>query len=120
MSNQAFSHQPGTAIECLSIPITLHKEENKCGFKIGGGIDQDYRKSPQGCEKTWPIQKFITRENIVLLDQLHLARWTRFGTRVTRITVMIGVIRMTSSGGNLLEHFDGKRKVWWGSFTRIF
>ena len=49
-SNQAFSHQPGTAIECLSIPITLHKEENKCGFKIGGGIDQDYRKSPQGCE----------------------------------------------------------------------
>ena len=50
MSNQAFSHQPGTAIECLSIPITLHKEENKCGFKIGGGIDQDYRKSPQGSE----------------------------------------------------------------------
>ena len=60
MSNQAFSHQPGTAIECLSIPITLHKEENKCGFKIGGGIDQDYRKSPQGCEKTWPIQKFLS------------------------------------------------------------
>lgn len=20
----------------------------KCGFKIGGGIDQDFRKSPQG------------------------------------------------------------------------
>lgn len=20
----------------------------RCGFKIGGGIDQDYRKSPQG------------------------------------------------------------------------
>lgn len=20
----------------------------KCGFKIGGGIDQDYKKSPQG------------------------------------------------------------------------
>lgn len=41
----------------LQIPITLHKEtevnENgeevmKCGFKIGGGIDQDFRKSPQG------------------------------------------------------------------------
>lgn len=53
----AFSHQPGTVMECLSIPITLHKEteinENgeevmKCGFKIGGGIDQDYTKSPQG------------------------------------------------------------------------
>ena len=54
--NLAFSHEPGTAISCLSIPITLHKEgggpgipetELKCGFKIGGGIDQDYRKSPQ-------------------------------------------------------------------------
>lgn len=41
----------------LQIPITLHKEteinENgeevmKCGFKIGGGIDQDFTKSPQG------------------------------------------------------------------------
>ncbi len=43
------------------IPITLIKESAgsggvpgtveevmKCGFKIGGGIDQDYRKSPQG------------------------------------------------------------------------
>ena len=51
MSNQeAFRHQPGRAIECLSIPITLHKEESRCGFKIGGGIDQDYRKSPQGYE----------------------------------------------------------------------
>nr|CAD7460702.1 unnamed protein product [Timema tahoe] len=41
----------------LQIPITLQKEPGldpegrevlKCGFKIGGGIDQDYRKSPQG------------------------------------------------------------------------
>merc|ERR1711874_955655 len=54
--NLAFSHEPGTAISCLSIPIILHKEgapgvpetDLKCGFKIGGGIDQDYRKSPQG------------------------------------------------------------------------
>lgn len=53
----AFQHQAGTAMECLSIPIILVKEtdvnENgeevmKCGFKIGGGIDQDFRKSPQG------------------------------------------------------------------------
>ncbi|KAK6617300.1 hypothetical protein RUM44_005631 [Polyplax serrata] len=53
----AFQHQAGTAMECLSIPITLHKESGldcegrevlKCGFKIGGGIDQDFRKSPQG------------------------------------------------------------------------
>lgn len=41
----------------FQIPITLHKEVDcdsegrevlKCGFKIGGGIDQDYKKSPQG------------------------------------------------------------------------
>lgn len=53
----AFEHQPGMAIECLSIPIKLTKEPGldsegrevlKCGFKIGGGIDQDFRKSPQG------------------------------------------------------------------------
>ncbi|KAK9758716.1 PDZ domain [Popillia japonica] len=48
----AFQHQAGTAMECLSIPITLHKEVDgdtlRCGFKIGGGIDQDYHKSPQG------------------------------------------------------------------------
>ena len=56
--NLAFAHEPGTAISCLSIPIILHKEgapgvpetDLKCGFKIGGGIDQDYRKSPQVSE----------------------------------------------------------------------
>ncbi|XP_024940101.1 uncharacterized protein C45G9.7 isoform X2 [Cephus cinctus] len=56
-AKMAFQHQAGTAMECLSIPITLHKEPEinangeevmKCGFKIGGGIDQDFRKSPQG------------------------------------------------------------------------
>ena len=87
-TNMAFQHEPGTAIECLSvrkpccfrifhnllvlfhavgrlhlrsyfqIPITLKKEQAgvdingekilKCGFKIGGGIDQNYMKSPQG------------------------------------------------------------------------
>jgi hypothetical protein len=40
----------------FQIPITLHKESvldhegrevHRCGFKIGGGIDQDFRKSPQ-------------------------------------------------------------------------
>lgn len=39
------------------IPIIVHKEIGcdaegsevmKCGFKIGGGIDQNYKKSPQG------------------------------------------------------------------------
>jgi len=52
-----FQHQPGTAIECLSIPVTLTKipmvdaygqHVLRCGFKVGGGIDQDYSKSPQG------------------------------------------------------------------------
>ncbi|XP_040564295.1 tax1-binding protein 3 homolog [Lepeophtheirus salmonis] len=56
-TNLAFQHEAGTAIECLSIPITLTKEPGtdfagnpvmKCGFKIGGGIDQDYLKSPHG------------------------------------------------------------------------
>ena len=59
--NLAFSHEPGTAISCLSIPIILHKEgppgvpetELKCGFKIGGGIDQDYKKSPQVLLSRW-------------------------------------------------------------------
>jgi len=48
-----------TATSSISqIPITLQKESGgvdhegrevlKCGFKIGGGIDQDFRKSPQG------------------------------------------------------------------------
>lgn len=41
----------------LQIPITLHKEPGldgegrevlRCGFKIGGGIDQDFRLSPYG------------------------------------------------------------------------
>ena len=58
--NLAFAHEPGTAISCLSIPIILHKEgapgvaeiDLKCGFKIGGGIDQDYRKSPQVMKQT--------------------------------------------------------------------
>jgi len=44
-------------MECLSIPITLHKEPErdaqgnevlKCGFKVGGGIDHDFRQSPYG------------------------------------------------------------------------
>jgi hypothetical protein len=57
------------SILCLQIPITLHKEPEldpegrevlKCGFKIGGGIDQDYRKSPQGytdnvCVSDWHL-----------------------------------------------------------------
>jgi C-terminal processing protease CtpA/Prc len=41
----------------MQIPITLRKEPGldgegkevlRCGFKIGGGIDQDFRQSPYG------------------------------------------------------------------------
>ncbi|XP_074642058.1 tax1-binding protein 3 homolog [Tubulanus polymorphus] len=62
-------HTAGQPLECLSIPIVLNKEVDRddqgnliyepdgkggkqvryrCGFKIGGGIDQDYTKSPHG------------------------------------------------------------------------
>lgn len=61
-------------LSLLQIPITLHKEteinENgeevmKCGFKIGGGIDQDFTKSPQGY--TDNVRYRIRRENILFL-----------------------------------------------------
>lgn len=41
----------------MQIPVKLTKEISyddegrevlRCGFKIGGGIDQDFRQSPQG------------------------------------------------------------------------
>ncbi|ELU04633.1 hypothetical protein CAPTEDRAFT_173582 [Capitella teleta] len=58
-------HTAGDPLECYGIPIVLQKEpdhdENgqqvleedgkprfRCGFRIGGGIDQDPAKSPQG------------------------------------------------------------------------
>jgi len=59
------AHTAGDPLECYGIPIVLHKEPDydqhgnpicepdgkqkyRCGFKIGGGIDQDPDKSPQG------------------------------------------------------------------------
>ncbi|XP_048255205.1 tax1-binding protein 3 homolog [Haliotis cracherodii] len=58
-------HTAGDPLECLSIPIVLEKEAEldqqgnpvldpdgkpryRCGFRIGGGIDQDHHQSPQG------------------------------------------------------------------------
>ncbi|XP_060552952.1 tax1-binding protein 3 homolog [Ruditapes philippinarum] len=58
-------HNAGDPLECFSIPIVLHKDLDRddkgnpvigqdgkqryrCGFRIGGGIDQDNTKSPQG------------------------------------------------------------------------
>lgn len=35
------------------------REVLKCGFKIGGGIDQDYRKSPQGYTDNVNISTYI-------------------------------------------------------------
>ena len=52
-----FSSFLSLPVSFSQIPITLKKEPEidsngqevlKCGFKIGGGIDQDYQKSPQG------------------------------------------------------------------------
>lgn len=42
------------------------REVMKCGFKIGGGIDQDYKKSPQGYTDNVSNVKFKT----ILLDVL--------------------------------------------------
>ena len=44
MSTTAFQHEPGTAMECLSIPITLEKE---------AGIDEHGR---QVCWKAFNIK----------------------------------------------------------------
>ncbi|CAG2206527.1 unnamed protein product [Mytilus edulis] len=58
-------HTAGDPLECYSIPLVLNKDPEqdelgnpimgadgkpkyKCGFRIGGGIDQDNSKSPQG------------------------------------------------------------------------
>ncbi|XP_076463256.1 tax1-binding protein 3 homolog [Babylonia areolata] len=58
-------HTAGEPLECFSIPILLEKEPDtdqqgnplyepdgkqryRCGFRIGGGIDQDPSQSPQG------------------------------------------------------------------------
>ncbi|XP_041358245.1 tax1-binding protein 3 homolog [Gigantopelta aegis] len=58
-------HTAGDPLECYSIPIVLEKEPDidgqgnpvlepdgkqrfRCGFRIGGGIDQDPSQSPQG------------------------------------------------------------------------
>ncbi|ESO86630.1 hypothetical protein LOTGIDRAFT_166897 [Lottia gigantea] len=58
-------HTAGDPLECYSIPIVLEKDADidnqgnpvleqdgkqryRCGFRIGGGIDQDPSQSPQG------------------------------------------------------------------------
>jgi len=40
----------------------------KCGFKIGGGIDQDFTKSPQGY--TDNVRCGITLENKLFLNYI--------------------------------------------------
>ncbi|OQV21109.1 putative Uncharacterized protein C45G9.7 [Hypsibius exemplaris] len=57
LEDEAFHHIPGIPMEVESIPVRIEKEtvidENgeertRCGFRIGGGIDQDPQKSPHG------------------------------------------------------------------------
>ncbi|XP_064625199.1 tax1-binding protein 3 homolog [Lineus longissimus] len=73
-------HTAGQPLECYSIPLILHKEAEKdengamvyepdgkggkqvkyrCGFRIGGGIDQDYTKSPHGYKDTGIYVTFV-------------------------------------------------------------
>ena len=54
-TTSACTNEAGTAIECLSIILKKEKsfdtegrEMLLSGFKIGGGIDQDFMSSPQG------------------------------------------------------------------------
>jgi hypothetical protein len=78
----------------LQIPITLHKEPGldpegrevlKCGFKIGGGIDQDYRKSPQGY--TDNVSLMISRlGNFWFLKKYHIGACIS-PTFLTKITL---------------------------------
>lgn len=71
----------------FQIPITLHKEteinENgeevmKCGFKIGGGIDQDFTKSPQGYTdnvRYYIFQNIHIYLYIIYIILIHLCIW---------------------------------------------
>lgn len=68
MSYHSHVPQPGAPFECLSIPIVLKKipiqnpdgtTTLKCGFRIGGGIDQDYKKSPHGYKDNGVYVTFV-------------------------------------------------------------
>jgi len=57
----AYGHRAGEQLECFSIPLELVKEkfvdatgteQQRCGLKVGGGIDQDPTKSPYGYPDT--------------------------------------------------------------------
>ena len=73
------------------IPITLHKETvydqegrevHRCGFKIGGGIDQDYRKSPQNYSDNvsfLPFNKWLTLSIIFFSSSMsRVFMWQKF------------------------------------------
>jgi hypothetical protein len=41
-----FAHQSGAPISCICMALKIRREEvDKIGMRIGGGIDQDFRKS---------------------------------------------------------------------------
>uniref|UniRef100_A0AC34Q8R5 PDZ domain-containing protein n=1 Tax=Panagrolaimus sp. JU765 TaxID=591449 RepID=A0AC34Q8R5_9BILA len=55
ISTSAYGHEAGKPLKCLSIAVTLEKEQftdeqgnraYKVGCRIGGGIDQDPSKAP--------------------------------------------------------------------------
>uniref|UniRef100_A0A5S6QFA8 PDZ domain-containing protein n=1 Tax=Trichuris muris TaxID=70415 RepID=A0A5S6QFA8_TRIMR len=50
-----YSHVPGLPFKCIPVVLTKSVNRNaegevtyKCGFRIGGGIDQDANQSPYG------------------------------------------------------------------------
>ena len=51
----------------------------KCGFKIGGGIDQNYMKSPQGYSDN--VSKFVLKDCYTLTSRIiqHIARHLNIG-----------------------------------------
>lgn len=57
----------------------MHKEKDvdeegrevlKCGFKIGGGIDQDFKKSPQGYTDYVSVTITITGLTLILINKI--------------------------------------------------
>ena len=79
MSTTAFQHEAGTAMECLSIPITLEKE---------GGVDQHGRQVSTNFSYVYEI----IYSNIIFFCDVYAAEtppkreWFNYRSRVCCIT----------------------------------
>lgn len=52
------------------------REILKCGFKIGGGIDQNFKKSPQGY--TDNVKALLHTQNIIIFFYMFANEWVFF------------------------------------------